>query len=100
MQCIAVLPTNKVKASPPTQQGDFQHHIALKSVSKPNIQRSGKDKGEISLIFQPSFLFLSNCKFSLFVVTSSSLFITKTGFLLSSDSVKKYGFVPAAFYAF
>lgn len=47
--------TNKEsKSFPPTQQGDFQPHVALKSDSKHKTQRLGKDKG-FPLFFQSSF---------------------------------------------
>lgn len=49
---VTVLPTKKSKSLPPTQQGDFQHHGALKSDSKRETRRLGKDKGVI-----PSYAF-------------------------------------------
>lgn len=77
---ITVSPTKKVKAAHPhTQQGDFQPHGALKSDSKHKTQRLGKDKGVISSILSTTFS------------------ITKTLSPLSSASVKKYGFLPAAY---
>lgn len=93
MQCTAVLPTKKVKSFPPTQQGDFQNRVALKSDSKHKTQRLGKDKGVIS----PFFFFLtilSLCErvFTLFVVSASSLFITKPLLPLSSARVKNMDF--------
>lgn len=76
------------KSLPPTQQGDFQPHIALKSDSKRKTQRLGKDKGVISLTISTILFFESECKFTVFVV-SARHFSSQRHCFLSSASVEK-----------
>lgn len=90
VQCsITVLPTKKVKASHPLNRVTFQPHGALKSDSK--------HETHFLYSFKHLFSLWESAGSLLFMVSASSCFITETLSPLSSASVKKYGFLPAAY---
>lgn len=92
-----MIPKKKVKSSHPHNRATFRPTLLWSQIQSIKHRGWEKIREWFPLFFQPSFLFVKECKFTLFVVRASSFFITKPLLPLicqcgkNMDYMEKYG---------